>query len=66
MRILSHIVKQHVQKKAPVITSIEGTRYYTRVLAEHLDSRYQNECAKANRISLTVEENVAPMEIAIS
>lgn len=65
-RQFPHIVKQHVPQKAPAIASIEGTRYYARVLTDHLESLYHKECAKAYRISLTEEKNTAPMEIAIS
>lgn len=61
-----HIVKQYVPKKPPAITSIEGTRFYARVLAEHLETAYHKECARSYRIS-TIEENEgAPMDSSIN
>lgn len=60
-----HIVKQYVTKKPPAIATVKGTRYYEKILSEHLSSTYHEECAKAYRIG-TIEEEVAPMEIAIS
>lgn len=61
-----HIIKQHNPKKVPAITTMNGTRFYSRVLTEHLDSLYHKECSKSYRVrSMEVEES-APMEIAIN
>lgn len=61
-----HILKQHVPNKVPPIATIQGTRFYSRILSEHLETLYHKECAKAHRISLTESTEVAPMEMAVS
>lgn len=61
-----HIVKQYVPKRQPAITTENGTRFYEKILTEHLSSTYHEECAKAYRISKIEDDNVAPMNIAIS
>lgn len=43
-----------------------GTRYHSRVLVDHLETKYHKESAKAYRISSIEVDEVAPMEIAIS
>lgn len=61
-----NIVKQHIKKKPPSITTTIGTRFRGNVLSEHLDTLYHKESAKAYRISFTEEKEAGPMEIAIS
>lgn len=61
-----HIVKQHIQKKPPAIGTEKGTRYYGKILLEHLGTAYHKECAKAYRISTIEETPSAPMDVAIS
>lgn len=59
-------MKQYVAKKPPAITSENGTRFYDKILSEHLKSTYHEECSKAYRISTVEKKRTAPMEIAIS
>lgn len=60
-----HIVKQFVPKRPPAITTEKGTRFYEKILVEHLSTTYHEECTKAYRIG-TIEQKNAPMEIAIA
>lgn len=64
-RKFSHIVKQHVSKP-PAITTIQGTRFYSRTLTEHVQTRYHKECAKSYRMKSIEVKEAGPMEIAIS
>lgn len=61
-----HIVKQHINKNPRAITTLNGTRYFGRVLTNHLETLYHKECAKSHRISLVVSGDAAPMDIAIN
>lgn len=58
-------MRQYSPKRSPAITTEKGTRYYEKILSEHLNTAYHVECAKAYRIS-TLVEDAAPMELAIS
>lgn len=59
-------MKQFVPKRPPAITTEKGTRFYEKILSEHLNATYHDECAKAYRISSIEVDQAAPMEIAIS
>lgn len=61
-----NIVKQFISKKPPAIASANGTRFYAKIVTEHLSAAYHKECEKANRISSIEVTTAAPMEIAIS
>lgn len=39
--------------KPPAITTIEGTQFYSRTLAEHLETLYHKECVKSGMFSFT-------------
>lgn len=61
-----HIVKQHIPKKPPAITTQKGTRFYEKILSDHLNTVYHKECAKSYRTSTIEREKSTPMGIAIS
>lgn len=65
-REFPHIVKQYVPQKPPAITTIQGTRYYSRTLTYHLDTQYHKECSKSHRIKSTELKEAAPMDVAIN
>lgn len=60
-----HIIKQYVTKKLPAIASENGTRFYEKIVKEHLNNVYHKECAKSFRVSTIEQEKTAPMDIAI-
>lgn len=64
-REFPHIVKQHISKP-PAITTIQGTRFHSRTLTDHLATQYHKECAKQHQISLTEEREALPMVAAIN
>lgn len=61
-----NIVKRFMSKKPPAIASTNGTRFYDKIITEHLNTAYHKECANAYRISVVDVTVPAPMEIAIS
>lgn len=62
----SHIVKQYVTKKPPAITTTAGTRFYSQILNDHLDTDYHKECKKQHNINSVETVEQPPMEVAIA